>query len=55
MEHPDWNRFVGAVGIEPVEIPEVPTEAAAVGNAAMGTIDLGGWVRSALEQLRRDD
>jgi hypothetical protein len=55
MEHPDWLRFVGAVGIEPLEIPDVPSEAASVGNAAMGTIDLGGWVRSALEQLRRDD
>lgn len=55
MEHPDWAVFVGTAGLEPPELPEVRGEPVSVGNARMGTIDLGGWVRSALEQLRRDD
>lgn len=55
MEHPDWARFVGDVALEPLEVPEIPGEAAAVGNATMGSVDLGGWVRSAHEQLRRRD
>lgn len=55
MEHPDWAAFVGSVGLAPPVVPEVSREPASVGNARMGTIDLGGWVRSALEQLRRDD
>ena len=55
MEHDDWARFVGDVDLDPPEVPEVPRDAASVGNATMGTVDLGGWIRSALEQLRRND
>lgn len=55
MDHPGWAAFVGLDGTVAPEPPDVPNGAASVGNAVLGTIDLGGWVRSALEQLQRDD
>ena len=51
-ESPEWVRFLGAMPPEP---PEAPHEPATIGRAALGTIDLAAVVRSALDELSRDD
>lgn len=43
-----WNAFVGG---SPPTVPEVPDEPATVGTPMFGTLDLGAWVRSALDHL----
>ena len=43
-----WQAFLGAAPPQP---PTVPAEPSRVGQAALGTIDLGAWLRAALEQL----
>ncbi|MEI2723496.1 MAG: SWIM zinc finger family protein [Verrucomicrobiota bacterium] len=44
----EWVQFLGAAPPEP---PDVPLEPAAVRRAMLGTIDLGAWVQSALDEL----
>ncbi|MFM8267990.1 MAG: SWIM zinc finger family protein [Ilumatobacteraceae bacterium] len=44
----DWDEFVGTA---PPVAPPVPDEAAAVGTPMFGAIDLGAWLRSALDHL----
>lgn len=51
-ESPEWVAFLGEAPPEP---PEAPREPATIGRAALGTIDLAELVRSALDELRRDD
>jgi uncharacterized Zn finger protein len=51
-ETPDWVKFLGQMPPEP---PAVPREPAAIGRASLGIIDLAAVVRSALDELRRDD
>lgn len=43
-----WQTFLGAAPPAP---PTVPPDASRVGQATLGTIDLGAWLRAALEQL----
>ena len=51
-ETPEWQEFLG---IEPVPPPpDMPDEAAKIGRAMAGTIDLAAMVRSALDALRTD-
>jgi uncharacterized Zn finger protein len=47
-ETPEWTAFLGE---PPPEIPEVPAEPVQVRRAMLGTIDLGAWVLSAIEEL----
>ncbi len=47
-ESDEWQAFLGT---PPPEPPVVPTEPSRVGQASLGTIDMGAWLRSALEQL----
>lgn len=51
-ETPDWVAFLGQMPPEP---PEVPREPAVLGRATLGLIDLAGIVRSAFDELTRDD
>ena len=51
-ESPEWVTFLGELPPEP---PEAPREPATIGRASLGTIDLAAVVRSALDELRRDD
>lgn len=44
----DWDEFVGT---RPPAAPPVPDEAAVVGTPMFGSIDLGSWLRSALDHL----
>ncbi len=50
-ESPTWEQFLGTMPPEP---PSVPADAAKVGRAMAGTVDLASIVRSALETLRSD-
>jgi uncharacterized Zn finger protein len=47
-ENNEWVHFLGAL---PPEAPDVPLEPAAVRRAMLGTIDLGAWVQSAIDEL----
>ena len=51
-DNDEWQRFLGAL---PPALPEVPTEPASTGRAMLGTIDLGAWVRSAIDELSAAD
>ncbi len=51
-ESPEWVTFLGEMPPEP---PDAPREPATIGRATLGTIDLADVVRSALDDLRRDD
>ena len=46
-----WQAFLGS---PPPATPRVPNEASRVGQATLGTIDLGAWLRAALEQLTHE-
>ncbi len=46
---PAWQAFLGSLPFP--DPPEVPTDPAPVGHAMLGTVDVGGWIRSALELL----
>ena len=47
-ENPEWIQFLGAL---PPQIPDVPREPAQVRRAMLGTLDLGTWVQSAIDEL----
>ena len=47
-ENPEWIEFLG---ILPPPTPDVPREPAQVRRAMLGTIDLGTWVQSAIDEL----
>jgi len=47
-EDPEWLEFLGAL---PPPIPDVPREPAQIRRAMLGTIDLGSWVQSAIDEL----
>lgn len=47
-EDEEWQTFLGSLPPAP---PEVPPEAATVRRAMLGTIDLGSWVQSAIDEL----
>lgn len=47
-ENPEWIEFLGTV---PPPTPDVPREPAQVRRAMLGTIDLGAWVQSAIDEL----
>ncbi|MGB8858997.1 MAG: SWIM zinc finger family protein [Ilumatobacteraceae bacterium] len=47
-ENDEWVQFLGAL---PPEAPDVPPEPAVVRRAMLGTIDLGAWVQSAIDEL----
>jgi len=47
-ENPEWIEFLGTL---PPPTPEVPREPAQVRRAMLGTIDLGNWVQSAIDEL----
>lgn len=47
-EAEEWVTFLGS---SPPEPPEVPAEPVQVRRAMLGTIDLGAWVLSAIEEL----
>lgn len=47
-EDEEWQTFLGTLPPAP---PEVPPEAATVRRAMLGTIDLGSWVQSAIDEL----
>ena len=47
-QNPEWVAFLGAL---PPAGPSVPREPAVVRRAMLGTIDLGGWVQSAIDEL----
>lgn len=47
-ENEEWVRFLGSA---PPPAPDVPREPAIVRRAMLGTIDLGAWVQSALDEL----
>lgn len=48
-ENEEWQSFLGT--LPPPAPPEVPPEAATVRRAMLGTIDLGNWVQSAIDEL----
>lgn len=48
-EDPEWVEFLGQP--PQVDLPDVPAQPVAVRRAMLGTIDLGAWVQSALEEL----
>lgn len=50
-QRPEWQAFLGE---PPPPDPEVPDERAAVGRAVIGGLDLGEWLRSAIDQLTLD-
>lgn len=47
-EREEWQAFLGTA---PPPEPEVPRDPAKVGRAQLGLIDLGDWVRSAIDVL----
>ena len=47
-ENEEWLEFLGTL---PPPTPEVPREPAQVRRAMLGTIDLGSWVQSAIDEL----
>ncbi len=47
-ENDEWIHFLGSL---PPAAPDVPAEPAKVRRAMLGTIDLGAWVQSALDEL----
>lgn len=47
-ENPEWIAFLGTL---PPPTPDVPREPAQVRRAMLGTIDLGNWVQSAIDEL----
>ncbi len=47
-ENPEWLEFLGS---PPPATPDVPREPAQVRRAMLGTIDLGNWVQSAIDEL----
>ena len=47
-ENEEWQSFLGTLPPAP---PEVPPEAATVRRAMLGSIDLGNWVQSAIDEL----
>ena len=51
-ENPEWIDFLGKV---PPAIPDLPREPAQVRRAMLGTIDLGNWVQSAIDELSPRD
>jgi hypothetical protein len=51
-ENPEWQVFLGS--LPPAE-PELPHEPAQVRRAMLGTIDLGAWVQSAIDELNSLD
>ena len=46
--NPEWKQFLGTL---PPPTPDVPREPAQVRRAMLGTIDLGAWVQSAIDEL----
>lgn len=51
-ENEEWVAFLGALPPTP---PEVSSEPAKVRRAMLGTIDLGAWVQSAIDELSSFD
>ena len=51
-QNPEWIEFLGAL---PPATPDVPREPAQVRRAMLGTIDLGSWVQSAIDELSSRD
>ena len=47
-EDEEWKTFLGTLPPAP---PEVPPEAATVRRTMLGSIDLGSWVQSAIDEL----
>lgn len=47
-ENPEWLEFLGAL---PTTTPDIPREPAQIRRAMLGTIDLGAWVQSAIDEL----
>ena len=47
-ENEEWLEFLGTL---PPPTPDVPREPAQVRRAMLGTIDLGSWVQSAIDEL----
>jgi len=47
-ENEEWLEFLGTM---PPPTPDVPREPAQVRRAMLGTIDLGSWVQSAIDEL----
>jgi len=47
-EREEWQTFLGS---PPPAIPEVPLEPAKSGRAMLGTLNLGEWVSSAIDEL----
>ncbi len=46
---PEWQRFLGQVPFP--DTPAIHPDPVTVGHAMLGTIDIGGWVLSAVEVL----
>lgn len=46
---PEWVAFLGTAPVG--DPPDVPREPAPVGRAVLGNVDVGGWIRSALDVL----
>ena len=53
---PPWEReeWIAFLGTAPPEAPDVALDPAKVGRAQLGLVDLGDWVRSALDVLSAD-
>lgn len=51
-ERPEWKAFLGTA---PPPEPDIPAEPAMVGRALLGSIDLGTWLQSALDQFTNGD
>ena len=51
-ERPEWQAFLG---MAPQPEPDIPAERATVGRALLGTVDLGAWLESALDQFTNGD
>lgn len=50
-QRPEWQAFLGAA---PPAAPDLPVERAKVGRAMLGSIDLGEWLGSALDQFTNE-
>ncbi|MCB0981774.1 MAG: SWIM zinc finger family protein [Ilumatobacter sp.] len=48
-QSPRWQAFLGALPFP--DPPDLPTEPAPLGHAMLGPVDVGAWIRSAVELL----